>query len=146
VTAISAPGKLPVHLEGRRVPSPEDSVGFLIRAESGPRLGYFSGIAGLSPEVEAAIAQAAVVFFDGTFWSSDELGAAGLGTKRAEEMAHWPIGGPQGSLPFVSRIAGRAFYIHVNNTNPILIEDSPERRAVNDAGVQVAHDGLELDL
>jgi len=146
VTAISAPGKLPVHLEGRRAPSPEDSVGFLIRAESGPRLGYFSGIAGLSPEVEAAIAQAAVVFFDGTFWSSDELGAAGLGTKRAEEMAHWPIGGPQGSLPFVSRIAGRAFYIHVNNTNPFLIEDSPERRAVNDAGVQVAHDGLELDL
>jgi pyrroloquinoline quinone biosynthesis protein B len=146
VTAIPAPGKLPVHLEGRRAPSPEDSVGFVIRAESGPRLAYFSGIAGPSPEVQAAVADAAIVFFDGTFWSSDELIAAGLGTKRAEEMAHWPIGGPQGSLPFASRLAGRTFYIHVNNTNPILIEDSPERRAVNDAGIQVAHDGLELDL
>jgi pyrroloquinoline quinone biosynthesis protein B len=146
VTAIPAPGKLPVHLEGRRAPSPEDSVGFVIRAESGPRLAYFSGIAGPSPEVQAAVADAAIVFFDGTFWSSDELIAAGLGTKRAEEMAHWQIGGPQGSLPFASRLAGRTFYIHVNNTNPILIEDSPERRAVNDAGIQVAHDGLELDL
>jgi pyrroloquinoline quinone biosynthesis protein B len=146
VTAIPAPGKLPVHLEGRRPASPEDNVGFAIRAESGPRLVYFSGLAGPSPEVEAAVTDAAIVFFDGTFWSSDELIAAGLGTKRAEEMAHWPISGPQGSLAFASKIAGRTFYIHVNNTNPILIEDSPERRAVNDAGIQVAHDGLELDL
>ena len=145
VSAVPAPGKLPLHLEGLRQPSPEDNVGLVIRWRD-HRVAYFSGVAGPSPEVERAVSGASVVFFDGTFWSSDELIAAGLGTRRAEEMAHWPIGGPQGSLPFVSRIAGRAFYIHVNNTNPILIEDSPERRAVNDAGVQVAHDGLELDL
>jgi pyrroloquinoline quinone biosynthesis protein B len=148
VTAIPAPGKLPLHLEGRRAPSPEDNVGFLIRGASGSTLAYFSGVAGPSPEVEQALAQAAVVFFDGTFWSSDELIAAGLGTRRAEDMAHWPIGGPQGSLRFLAHDgAGRTdVYIHVNNTNPILLEDSPERRAVDEAGVVVAYDGMELEL
>jgi pyrroloquinoline quinone biosynthesis protein B len=147
VTAVPAPGKLPLHLEGRRAPSPEDNVGFLIRGPSGPPLAYFSGVAGPSPGIEQALAAASVVFFDGTFWSSDELIAAGLGTRRAEEMAHWPIGGPEGSLQFLSRQSGASgIYIHVNNTNPILLEDSPERRAVTDAGIQVAYDGMELEL
>jgi len=153
VTAIPAPGKLPVHLEGRRDPSPEDSVGFMVRDAAGGRgLAYFSGVAGPSPEIEQALAGAAVAFFDGTFWSSDELVASGLGTKRAEEMAHWPIGGPEGSLQFLAQRPAwtpegqLAIYIHINNTNPILCEDSPERRAVEDAGLRVAYDGMELDL
>ena len=148
VTAIPAPGKRPLHLEGpgRRPPSPEDNVGFLIRERGHPRLAYFSGIAGPSAEVEQAVADAEVVFFDGTFWSSDELVAAGLGTRTAEEMAHWPIGGPGGSLQFLSRARRTAIYIHINNTNPILHEDSKERRAVVDAGIEIAHDGMDLDL
>jgi pyrroloquinoline quinone biosynthesis protein B len=146
VTAIPAPGKLPLHLEGRRAPSPEDNVGFLISAGSGPRLAYFSGIAGPSPEVERALADADVVFFDGTFWSSDELIAAGLGTRSAEEMAHWPIGGPAGSLQFLSQPRLMTVYIHINNTNPILYDDSPEQSAVTAAGIVVASDGLEWDL
>jgi len=148
VTAIPAPGKLPVHLEGRGgTPSAEDSVGFMIRDGSGRSVAYFSGVAGPSPEIDQALNEAAVVFFDGTFWSSDELIAAGLGTKRADEMAHWPIGGPEGSLRFVSRPQGViGIYIHINNTNPILLEDSPERRAVESAGLAVAYDGMELDL
>ena len=148
VTAIPAPGKRPLHLEGpgRRPPSPEDNVGFVIREQSRPRLAYFSGIAGPSPEVEQALADVEVVFFDGTFWSSDELVAAGLGTRTAEEMAHWPIGGQGGSLEFLSRPGRTAIYIHINNTNPILHEDSKERRAVTDAGIEIAHDGLDLDI
>jgi pyrroloquinoline quinone biosynthesis protein B len=148
VTAIPAPGKRPLHLEGpgRRPPSPEDNVGFVIREQSRPRLAYFSGIAGPSPEVEQALADVDVVFFDGTFWSSDELVAAGLGTRTAEEMAHWPIGGSSGSLDFLSRPGRAAIYIHINNTNPILHEDSKERRAVTDAGIQIAFDGLDLDI
>lgn len=148
VTAIPAPGKRPLHLEGpgRRPPSPEDNVGFVIREQSRPRLAYFSGIAGPSPEVEQALADVDVVFFDGTFWSSDELVAAGLGTRTAEEMAHWPIGGSGGSLEFLSRPGRAAIYIHINNTNPILHEDSKERRAVTEAGIQIAFDGLDLDL
>jgi pyrroloquinoline quinone biosynthesis protein B len=148
VTAIPAPGKLPLHLEGRRAPSPGDNVGFVIRDGAGHKLAYFSGIAGPSPEVEAALRGADIVFFDGTFWSSGELITLGLGTRRAEEMAHWPVGGPEGSLKFLSRSGqGRVdVYIHVNNTNPILLEDSPERRAVEDAGVKVAYDGMEFNL
>jgi pyrroloquinoline quinone biosynthesis protein B len=148
VTAIPAPGKLPLHLEGRRAPSPGDNVGFVICDGAGHKLAYFSGIAGPSPEVEAALRDAAIVFFDGTFWSSDELIALGLGTRRAEEMAHWPVSGPEGSLRFLGRATkgARRFYIHVNNTNPILLEDSAERRAVAAAGIEVAHDGMEIDL
>jgi pyrroloquinoline quinone biosynthesis protein B len=148
VTAIPAPGKMALHLEGRRPPSAEDNVGFVIRDSAGHKLAYFSGIAGPSAEVEQAVRDADVVFFDGTFWSSDELIALGLGTKRAEEMAHWPLGGPEGSLRFLPRAGPRArrLYIHVNNTNPILIEDSAERRAVTAAGIEVAHDGMEIDL
>lgn len=145
VTAVAAPGKLPLHLEGLRAPAPGDNVGLVIRDDrSGRRLAYLSGVAGLSPEVERAVEGADVVFFDGTFWSSDELIAAGLGTRRAEEMAHWPLGGAGGSLAFLRRLPGRKVLIHVNNTNPILREDSDERRAVTDAGVEVAHDGMEL--
>jgi pyrroloquinoline quinone biosynthesis protein B len=147
ITAVAAPGKLPLHLEGRRPPAPGDNLGFVIRDTiSGGRLAYFSGVAGPSAEVVRAVTGANVVFFDGTFWSSNELIAAGLGTRRAEEMAHWPLGGPDGSLPFLSRLSGRRILIHVNNTNPILRADSPERRAVTAAGVEVAFDGLELAL
>ena len=147
VTAIAAPGKLPLHLEGLRPPSPEDNVGFVVRdTRSDRRLAYFSGVAGPSPELVRAVTDADLVFFDGTFWSSDELIAAGLGTRRAEEMAHWPIGGPDGSLPFLSRLRGRRVLIHINNTNPILREGSAERRAVEAAGIEVAFDGLELSV
>jgi pyrroloquinoline quinone biosynthesis protein B len=148
VTAVPVPGKAPLHLEGRRAPSPEDNVGLLIRDErSGGRLAYLSGVAGPAPEVERAAAEAGALFFDGTFWSSDELVAAGLGTRRAEEMAHWPVGGPTGSLGFLSRArARRRILIHVNNTNPILRYGSEPRRAVEAAGVEVATDGMELEL
>jgi len=148
VTPIATPGKLPLHLESSRTPSAEDGIGLLIDdARTGGRLAYFSGVAGPSPEIERAIAGAGAVFFDGTFWSSDELIAAGLGTRRAEEMAHWPIGGGEGSLRFLERSgAHRRILIHVNNTNPILREDSDERRATAAAGVEVAEDGMELTL
>ena len=147
ITAVATPGKPPLHLEGVRAPSGDDNVGLVIRdSRNGKRLAYFSGVAGPSPELVRAVSEADLVFFDGTFWSSDELIAAGLGTRRAEEMAHWPLGGPDGSLPFLSRLPGRPVLIHVNNTNPILRAGSAERRAVEAAGVEIAADGLEIAL
>jgi len=93
------------------------------------------------------VASAACVFFDGTFWSNDELIALGLGRQRAEDMAHLPVGGPGGSLAALGDDrTGRRVYIHINNTNPILRDDSPERAAVEAAGWTVAHDGLEIAL
>ncbi len=145
VTAVPTPGKLPLHLEGLRAPAAGDNVGLVIRdSRDGKRLAYFSGVAGPSPELVQAVSGADLVFFDGTFWSSDELIAAGLGTRRAEEMAHWPVGGPDGSLPFLSRLRGRRVLIHVNNTNPILRAGSAERGAVEAAGLEIAADGLEI--
>jgi pyrroloquinoline quinone biosynthesis protein B len=147
VSAVSAPGKLPLHLEGLRAPSREDNVGFVIRdGRTNRTLVYLSGVSGPSPEVDRALAAADVVFFDGTFWSSDELIAAGLGTRRAEEMAHWPVGGPDGSLAYLSRFPARKLYIHINNTNPMLRETGAERRKLSAAGIEVAADGQELEL
>ena len=88
------------------------------------------------------------MFFDGTFWSSDELITLGVGEKRAEQMAHLPVGGPGGSLASSSATSARrtAIYVHLNNTNPLLREDSPERAAAVAAGWAVAWDGMTLEL
>lgn len=146
--AVAAPGKPPIHLEGLAPPHPEDNIGLSLReTETGRRLAYFPAVARITPAVRASLEGADCVFFDGTFWSSDELPALGLGTKRAEEMAHLPVGGPDGSLARLAGLrAGRRIYIHVNNTNPILREDSAERRAVEAAGWEVARDGMEVAL
>lgn len=148
VTARPVPGKPPLHLEGRVPPDPEDNVGLLLRAgAAGPALAYLPSVAAASPAVDGLLRQADCVFFDGTFWSSDELIATGLGRRRAEDMAHWPLSGPGGSLAVLSASpAARRFLIHINNTNPILREDAPERQAVAASGVDVAYDGLEVRL
>ncbi len=148
VEAVAVPGKPPVHLVGLVPPDPEDNVGFTIRERStGRALAYFSGVAALSRPVAGALEASACVLFDGTFWSGDELPAQGLGDKRAEDMAHLPIGGDGGSLRALSGLrAARKVYIHVNNTNPVLRDDSPERAAVAAAGWDVAYDGMEITV
>jgi pyrroloquinoline quinone biosynthesis protein B len=149
---FAVPGKRPIHLEGPGAgpPSDEDNIGLLIRSAtaSGSRtLAYVPAAAAWTPSIQEHLAGADAVFFDGTFWSSDELIAAGLGTKRAEDMAHLPVGGPQGGLARLAALtARRRLLIHLNNTNPLLREDSPERAAVSAAGVEVAHDDLEFQL
>lgn len=148
VTPLAVPGKLPIHLEQRARPSPEDNIGALVRDRAtGRTLAYCSAAAGVTDDVWRALDGADAVFFDGTFWSSDELSGQGLGTKRAEDMAHLPIGGPAGSLARLDGLrAERRVYIHVNNTNPMLREDSAERAAVAAAGWDVAWDGMEVTL
>jgi pyrroloquinoline quinone biosynthesis protein B len=148
VEAVPVPGKRRVHLEGLAAPGPGDNVGLRIReAASGRVLAYLTGVAAVDAAVERALDGAHCVFFDGTFWASDELPALGLGDKRAEAMAHLPVGGPEGSLARLQELrAPRRLYIHVNNTNPMLREDGPERAAVMAAGWEVAEDGMEIRL
>jgi pyrroloquinoline quinone biosynthesis protein B len=148
VEAVAAPGKPPVHLEGLAASDPGENIGLLIRdRSSGGCLAYFAAAGSITPEVRRALDSANCVFFDGTFWSSDELIALGLGDKRAEDMAHLPVGGADGSL---SRLAGlnasRRIYIHINNTNPLLRPRSPERQQAAASGWEIAHDGMELTL
>jgi pyrroloquinoline quinone biosynthesis protein B len=148
LTALPLPGKRPLHLESLG-PAPllEDNVGLRIRdAATGRSVAYLSALASWSPAVDELVTGADCIFLDGTFWSSDELIAAGLGTRRAEDMAHWPIGGSTGSLAYLAARPGRRIYIHVNNTNPVLRDDSPERQQLAAAGVELAHDGMEIAL
>lgn len=156
VEAVAVPGKLPIHLEhglerGREHPGAGeagDNIGLKIReASTGRRLAYFPAAGGLTAEVRKALADADCVFFDGTFWSSDELPALGLGTKRAEDMAHLPVGGEAGSLAALRGLsAPRRIYIHINNTNPLLRDDSMERKEAEAAGWEIAADGMEVRL
>jgi len=145
--AFAAPGKAALHLDQSN-PDPADNIGVVLRdQQSGKRLAYIAAVGASSPEVVAAASSADAVFFDGTFWSSDELIALGASTRRAEDMAHWPLSGPEGSLRFLAGLsATRRVFIHINNTNPILREDSAERALVNAAGVEVAFDGMEFEL
>ncbi len=88
-----------------------------------------------------------LLFFDGTFWSNNELIDQQLGNKRAGDMAHWPVGGALGSLNWLRNFSSvRRVLIHVNNTNPLLRDDSPERRLTESDGVAIAYDGMELSL
>ena len=145
--AFAVPGKAALHLDQTK-PDPGDNIGLIVADErTGRRLAYLPAAGTNSPTVAEAVAQADCVFFDGTFWSNDELIAQGASERRAEDMAHWPIGGPEGSLSFLARYAhARRIYIHINNTNPILREDSTERARVTAAGLEVAFDGMELTL
>jgi pyrroloquinoline quinone biosynthesis protein B len=97
--------------------------------------------------MSAAFDRADCVFFDGTFWASDELIALGLGDKRAEQMAHLPVGGEGGSLRALAAVrTPKRVYIHINNTNPLLRPRSSERKQAEAAGWEIAHDGMEVNL
>jgi pyrroloquinoline quinone biosynthesis protein B len=147
VEAVAVPGKQPIHLDGTSPPHGGDNIGLLFRdEESGRTLSYLPAVAGPFDALERLL-EADCIFFDGTFWSDDELVAQSLGEKRARDMAHWPIGGDEGSLRLLgSKGDSRKILIHVNNTNPILREDSAEAALVRGAGVEIAYDGMELDL
>jgi len=145
VTAAVVPGKLPVHLVGVIDPSPEDNVALRVRDLATDRIATIATAVGSWNGLEAVTNGADSLFFDGTFWSEDELVAAGLGKAYARDMAHVPVGGQHGSL---ARLAGstatRRVFTHINNTNPILRAGSAERAAVEAAGWEVAFDGLEI--
>jgi pyrroloquinoline quinone biosynthesis protein B len=148
IEAVAVPSKQPIHLEHHGAGDPRDNIGLKIRdAATGRRLAYFPAAGALTPNVRAALAEADCVFFDGTFWSSDELPARGLGAKRAEDMAHLPVGGAGGSLGTLGGLsARRRVFIHINNTNPLLCDDSAERKEAEAAGWEIAFDGMEVTL
>jgi pyrroloquinoline quinone biosynthesis protein B len=146
--AFAVPGKPPRYRERDAGPDPGDTVGYRVVDErTGGRLVYVPGLAAFSPDVEADALDCDLLLLDGTFWSDGEMAAVGAGTATALAMGHLPVGGPGGSLGVVTRLpAGRTVYVHVNNTNPVLREDSPERRAVAAAGAAVGYDGQEFTL
>jgi pyrroloquinoline quinone biosynthesis protein B len=122
------------------------SVAFQFRDElSGASALIAPAVGQITDELRAAVHEASVVLFDGTFWSNNELRTARPNARTAREMNHMPIS--EGSLDLLRQApAGRKMYTHINNTNPILSPGSPERAAVEQAGVEIACDGLEMIL
>jgi pyrroloquinoline quinone biosynthesis protein B len=116
-------------------------------AHSGRSLVYLPGVQAVTPEVRAELGDAAVVLVDGTCWHDDELVRLGLGRKTAHDMGHLAMAGPGGSLELLAGLpAERRIYVHINNTNPVLLDDSPEHAEVTAAGVEVGTDGLEVEV
>jgi pyrroloquinoline quinone biosynthesis protein B len=146
IVARAAPGKLPVHLDGTIERSAEDNIGVWIREDGNPRVAAYVTAAASLEGLRRPLDEVSCLFFDGTFWSDDELVALGLGKSRARDMAHLPVGGAGGSLAALADLRARKIYTHINNTNPILDAASVERKAVLDAGWEVATDGLEVTL
>ncbi len=122
------------------------SVAFQFSDQASGRLALVAPAVGeLTRDLSQAAADSEVIFFDGTFWSDNELAAVRPGARTAREMNHLPING--GSLEFLRQSStGRKIYTHINNTNPILMPGSAERRQLDQAEIEVGRDGLEIVL
>jgi pyrroloquinoline quinone biosynthesis protein B len=144
IEAIPLAGKPPLHRMELRAADPLDNVGFVVRDERrGTSLAWLPSVAGPSPALERALREVDVLFFDGTFYRDDELIAAGRGDRRARAMGHWPVDGEDGSAAFLASLPARdKWFVHVNNTNPLLVDDGPERAWLRTIGLDVAWDGL----
>jgi pyrroloquinoline quinone biosynthesis protein B len=139
-------GDAPRYLDGSGVEL--GASGFVFRDHAGRGvLTYVPGLARLDDAVLARFAASDLVLVDGTFWRNDELAQLGISDRTARDMGHLPLSGPGGTLEALARLERpRKALVHINNTNPVLLEDSPERAAVLRAGVEVAYDGLEVEL
>jgi pyrroloquinoline quinone biosynthesis protein B len=149
IEIFPVPGKAPLYLEGT-VPAvgseTGETAGVMIgRGER--KLAYVPGCAQLSPDLLERLGKAEILLFDGTVFADDEMIAAGVSSKTGRRMGHLPIAREGGSLAALRGLpAKRKIFVHVNNTNPVLVEGSPERGAVEEAGFEVAHDGMEILL
>jgi pyrroloquinoline quinone biosynthesis protein B len=152
VRAFAVPGKVPLYLEGPGyVPGTfaedDTTIGLEIWQDGGPHAFFVPGCAAMNPRLAARLAGAPLVLFDGTLWTDDEMMRLGLGTKTGRRMGHMSVADPDGTIAaFRSLEVGRKIFVHINNSNPMLLEDSTERRAALAAGWEVAHDGMELTL
>jgi pyrroloquinoline quinone biosynthesis protein B len=146
VESFDVGGDAPRYLNGSDTDL--EASGFVFRdGASGGVVTYVPGLARLDDEVLARFAASDLVLVDGTFWRDDELARLGISARSAREMGHVPLSGPGGTLEALASLQRpRKTLVHINNTNPILLEDSPEREAVLRAGVEVAYDGLEVQL
>ena len=147
-TLFMVPGKMPLYLEGD---SPEldtetaANVGIELVRENA-RIVFVPGAAAVTDSMRERFARADAVLFDGTLFSDDEMLRTGTGQKTGRRMGHMPIDGKDGSLRALDGLTTRRIFIHVNNTNPILIDGSPERGKVEAAGWHVAEDAMEIAL
>ena len=149
VQALALSSSPPPYSPHRSAPRPGENLGVLRHNPvTGARIFYAPGLGALTPELLELMASCSAVLVDGTFWSADEMQRLGLGTRSAADMGHLPQSGAGGMLEQLARLPAsvRKVLIHINNTNPILIEDGAERAALAACGVEVAHDGMTIEF
>ena len=142
------PGKLPLYLEGDD-PDIKSETGANVGVElcdGRSRIAYVPGAAAVTPVLRERLARADVLLFDGTLFADDEMIRNETGKKSARRMGHLPINGSDGSLAALAGLSSRRIFVHINNTNPLLVDGSPERARVAAAGWEVAEDGTEILL
>jgi pyrroloquinoline quinone biosynthesis protein B len=133
--------------ERRRSLSPGEAVVGLVFQEAGRQFFYAPALPVSSGNWKEWARTSDLCLLDGTFWSENELISTGASAKTAREIGHLPLSGPGGLLEeFSASEHTRKILIHVNNTNPILDEESPENREVRDAGWEIAYDGMQIEL
>ena len=147
---FTVPGKVALYLEREGADlagDAEDTVGLRLSDGSGSTCYFIPGCAHLPIELADRMRRSDLVFFDGTLWTDDEMIREGSGVKSGQRMGHMSVADPQGTIAaFRDLGVRRKILIHINNSNPILLDDSPERAAVEQAGWDVAYDGLEIML
>lgn len=147
-TPIPLRSAAPPYSPHRNNPHPGDNIGLLVRdSNTGGVLFYAPGLGQPSSQVRDAMAMADCLLVDGTLWREDEMLHAGVGTKLGSEMGHLPQSGEGGMIELLGAYPqSRRVLTHINNTNPILDEDSAERAELTRHGIEVAHDGLLINL
>lgn len=147
-TPVPLASKAPPYSPHRDRPHPGDNIGMRVaEAATGRALFYAPGLGEIEPAVARHLENSDCVLVDGTFWTDDEMVRLEISQKRARDIGHLPQSGEGGMLSVLAPLARpRKILIHINNTNPILREDSPERAELIAAGVEVAFDGMEIEL
>jgi len=152
IEAFAVPGKVPLYLEAGqgRVETArlgEETVGLRLSDDAGRAFFFIPSCAAMTPELAQRLRGAELVFFDGTLWRDDEMISEGSGEKTGRRMGHISASGPDGAIAAFARLAvRRKIFIHVNNSNPLLLADSAERAEAAAAGWEVASDGMEIVL
>jgi pyrroloquinoline quinone biosynthesis protein B len=147
LTLLEMPGKTPLYHEERGAAAAQAATTYAARIEGGGRVAIVApACAEVTDAVLARLEEADVLFFDGTLFTDDEMIRGGLSQKTGRRMGHVSVAGEDGSLARLSGHRGRRIYLHINNSNPMLLEDSPERAEVTAAGFEVAYDGMLVEL
>ncbi len=140
--------KAPPYSPHRHDPHQGDNIGVIIeQISTGKKVFYSPGLGEIEPHVMEAMQTVDCLLVDGTFWTDDEMCTQNISHKRAREIGHLPQSGPGGMIAVLNDVKkARKILIHINNTNPILDDDSEQRKILDAAGIEVAYDGLEIDL
>lgn len=147
-TAVPLKSKAAPYSPHRDNPHDGDNIGMRIRdPRSGRSVFYAPGLGAIESHLKPYLEEADCVMVDGTFWTDDEMVRLGISTKRARDIGHLPQSGPGGMIEVLRALpAKRKILIHINNTNPILDEDSAERAELERAGIEVAFDGMDIEI